>query len=285
MQKVLSFLRLVPGFRSPGHPIRKIAAAIVYCFASLIILAGVFGSSPSNDETKQASSTSSPQVESATAQITGTPLPIQTPFNSKLLETKVTNVIDGDTFTIEGGRIVRMIGIDTPETVHPSKPVQCYGKEASDKTTELIEGQQVRLEKDVSETDRYKRLLRYVWKGEVLINELLVKEGYAQSSSYPPDIKYQNRFVTAQQEARDSQRGLWGSACAIPTSTPKSTPAASPKPVTAPPTPNTGSYICDCSKTCGQMSSCVEAQYQLNVCGCSRRDADGDGIACDAQCQ
>jgi len=164
--------------------------------------------------------------------------------------------------------------------------VQCYGKEASIKTTELIEGQRVKLEKDVSETDKYKRLLRYVWKGDILINELLVKEGYAQSSSYPPDIKYQDRFVTAQQEARNSQKGLWSSACATPTSTPQLTPVVSPKPVIAPPTQNTGgSWACNCSKTCGQMSSCAEAQYQLNVCGCSRRDADGDGIACDSQCQ
>lgn len=269
--KDFSFLRHIPGFRSSGHPIRKVAAAVFYGFVLLVILAGFSGNSSGN-KSNPVSPSLSPQVESAAVQLNETPLPTLSPL---FTDTIVTNVIDGDTFTIEGGKVVRIIGIDTPETVHPSKPMQCYGKEASNKITELIEGQKIRLEKDVSETDKYNRLLRYVWKGEVLINELLVKEGYAQSSSYPPDIKYQERFVAAQQEARDNQRGLWGSACAV---------IVSPKP-TASPVQNTGgSYICNCSKTCPNMS-CSEAQYQLNVCGCSRRDADGDGIACDAQCQ
>lgn len=284
MQKVVSLLKLIPGFRSSGHPIRKVVAFIVYGFVLLTVLVGVFGSS-SNKKNGQISPTPSPQAVEIQV-----PSPLPTPLDSLFTETVVTNVIDGDTFTIEGGKVVRMIGMDTPETVHPSKPVQCYGKEASVKTTELIEGQKVRLEKDVSETDKYKRLLRYVWKGEILINELLVKEGYAQSSSYPPDIKYQDKFIAAQKDARDNQRGLWGSVCtSTPTPTPTSmVPLTTAKPTTQPtvqPTQNTGgSYVCNCSKTCGQMG-CDEAQYQLNTCGCSRRDADGDGTACDAQCQ
>lgn len=127
---------------------------------------------------------------------------------------KVVNVVDGDTMKIDSGETIRYIGIDTPETVHPSKPVMCYGKEASNKNAELVEGKIVELEKDVSETDKYGRLLRYVWLGEVLINEVLLREGYAQSSSYPPDVKYQDRFVAAQQLAHEEQKGLWSSACA-----------------------------------------------------------------------
>jgi len=193
---------------------------------------------------------------------------------------------------------VRYIGIDTPENVHPSKQVQCYGKEASEKNTELVEGKVVELEKDVSERDKYGRLLRYIWLGDMLINEILVREGYAQSSSYPPDVKYQDRFVAAQSVARSEQKGLWGPVCNVP-STPKATTV---KPTSAPiqnpvqdaggsaSSGNTqpatgGSYSCNCSKTCPQMSSCAEAQYQLNVCGCSKRDADKDGIACDSDCQ
>lgn len=280
MQKVVSLFKLIPGFRSSGHPVRKVVAFIVYGFVFLTVLVGIFGGS-SNKKNNQISPTPSPQAVEIQV-----PSPLPTPLDSLFTDTIVTNVIDGDTFTIEGGKVVRMIGMDTPETVHPSKPVQCYGKEASAKTTELIEGQKVRLEKDVSETDKYKRLLRYVWKDGVLINELLVKEGYAQSSSYPPDVKYQDKFVAAQKEARDSQRGLWGSVCtATPTPTPKSTPIVLPKPIIAPPTQNTGgSYTCNCSKTCGQMG-CDEAQYQLDTCGCKARDADKDGTACDSQCQ
>lgn len=81
---------------------------------------------------------------------------------------KVVRVIDGDTIEIEGGDRVRYIGIDTPETVDPRKPVQCYGQEASNKNKELVEGKTVELEKDVSETDKYGRLLRYVWLGDML---------------------------------------------------------------------------------------------------------------------
>jgi len=219
---------------------------------------------------------------------------------------KVTRAIDGDTIEIEGGQKVRYIGIDTPETVDPRKSVQCFGKEASDKNKELVEGKDVELEKDVSETDKYGRLLRYVWIEDLLINEFLVQEGYAQSSTYPPDVKYQERFKEAERQAREEGKGLWGEICAVtptPTKiiTPTPTPTVSTSKTTTPKTPTptpspqsqilqptqpvSGSYVCDCSKTCPQMSSCAEAQYQLNVCGCQARDADKDGIACDADCQ
>ncbi|MEK7091291.1 MAG: thermonuclease family protein [Patescibacteria group bacterium] len=209
MQMVLSFVRHIPGFRSSGHPIRKIAATIFYGFVLLVILAS-FSGNYSDKKDNLVSPSLSPQVESVAVQIIETTPPTSTPSSSLFIDAIVTNVIDGDTFTIEGGKVVRMIGIDTPETVHPSKPVQCYGKEASAKTTELIEGQKIRLEKDVSETDKYNRLLRYIWKGEVLINELLVKEGYAQSSSYPPDIKYQDRFVAPPSKRPETARRVCG---------------------------------------------------------------------------
>lgn len=122
---------------------------------------------------------------------------------------KVTRVIDGDTIEIEGGERIRYIGIDTPETVDPRKPVQCFGVEASRKNKELVDGKEVRLEKDITDKDKYGRLLRYVWVGETLINLELVKQGFAQSYSYPPDVKYQDDFVKAEREARDAKRGLW----------------------------------------------------------------------------
>lgn len=223
-------------------------------------------------------------------------------FNPSRYKAKVINVIDGDTIKIEGGQVVRYIGIDTPETVHPSKPVQCYGKEASDKNKELVEGKEVKLEKDVSETDKYGRLLRYVWLGDMLVNEYLVREGYAQSSSYPPDVKYQDRFVEAQRQAREEKKGLWGDIYnaqltqtqqaqqQTTTSTQNTQPiikqTTTPAQTQAQPSNQTsGSYTCDCFKTCSQMSSCAEAQYQLNVCGCRARDADEDGVACDSDCQ
>ena len=122
----------------------------------------------------------------------------------------VTRVIDGDTIVLQGGARVRYIGIDTPETSDPRKPVQCFGKEAAGKNRELVEGKIVRLEKDITETDKYGRLLRYIWVGDVLVNESLVKEGYAYSSAYPPDVRYQDRFDKAQEFAQERNIGLWG---------------------------------------------------------------------------
>ena len=126
-------------------------------------------------------------------------------------EVIVTRVVDGDTIEIEGGKKVRYIGIDTPETSHPSKPVECYGKEATDKNRELVEGKMVVLEKDISETDRYGRLLRYVWVNGEMVNELLVRQGFAQVSTYPPDVKYQQLFLEGERIAREEMLGFWGS--------------------------------------------------------------------------
>lgn len=104
---------------------------------------------------------------------------------------KVIRVIDGDTVVIEGGRKVRYIGMNTPETVDPRKPIQCFGREASNYNKELVGGKMVRLEKDVSETDRYDRLLRYVYVDNIFVNLKLVEDGYARVSTFPPDVKYQ----------------------------------------------------------------------------------------------
>lgn len=216
----------------------------------------------------------------------------------------VVRVIDGDTIELETGEKVRYIGIDTPETKHPSVDIECYGKEASDKNKELVEGKGVRLEKDVSETDKYNRLLRYIYIDNIFVNEYLVKEGFAKSSSYPPDIKHQDQLKEAEKYARENNKGLWGEICNLePSPTPivtnTSIPTFVPDPTSVPvqlketettesviaPSPVTvSSYGCDCGKTCSQMSSCDEAYYQLNVCGCSVRDGDNDGVPCEIIC-
>ena len=138
----------------------------------------------------------------------------QTPARpSDLTEASVTRVIDGDTIEVEiegESYKVRYIGIDTPELHHPTKPVGYYAQEAYEKNRELVEGKTVMLEKDVSETDRYGRLLRYMYVGDVFVNVYLVQQGYAQVSTYPPDVKYQEHFLRLQREAREAGRGLWG---------------------------------------------------------------------------
>lgn len=122
---------------------------------------------------------------------------------------KVKRVIDGDTIELASGKRVRYIGIDTPETVDPRKPVQCFGREAKTENERLVSGKNIRLEKDISETDKYGRLLRYIYVDNVMVNEELVKNGFAHASSFPPDIKHQDRFLLAEKEARENNRGLW----------------------------------------------------------------------------
>jgi micrococcal nuclease len=127
-------------------------------------------------------------------------------------------VVDGDTIEVEmDGRrhTVRYIGIDTPEVADPRRPVMCYGEEASRRNRQLVEGKTILLEKDVSETDRYGRLLRYVWADGVFVNAALVREGYARVYTVPPDVRYAELFRRLEREAREQGRGLWG-ACPAP---------------------------------------------------------------------
>ena len=127
----------------------------------------------------------------------------------------VGKVVDGDTIDLEDGRVVRLVGIDTPETVDPKRPVGCFGKEASNETKGLLTGKVVILQKDISETDKYKRLLRYIYlpleNGSTLfVNDYLVREGFAKVYTYPPDTKFDEQFKAAEKQAREGRRGLWG---------------------------------------------------------------------------
>lgn len=124
----------------------------------------------------------------------------------------VARVVDGDTIELVGGERVRYVGIDTPETVDPRKPVMCFGHEASAKNKELVEGKEVRLVRDITDRDKYGRLLRYVYVGDLFVNDALVRQGYAHAYTYPPDVAMNERFLAAEREARAAGRGLW-SAC------------------------------------------------------------------------
>lgn len=125
----------------------------------------------------------------------------------------VTRTIDGDTIEvlIDGNtEKIRLIGIDTPESVHPdqSKNVP-EGKIASEFTKSKLEGKQVAIELDVEERDRYGRLLAYVWIDNVMFNKTLLSEGLAQVSTYPPNVKYVDDFLALEKQARENSVGLW----------------------------------------------------------------------------
>lgn len=125
---------------------------------------------------------------------------------------KVTRVIDGDTFEIEGGIKIRLIGMDTPEMKNKNKTIDCFAVEAKKKMESLVGGKEVVLVKDVSETDKYGRLLRYVYLGDEMVNDTLLKEGYAKISTFPPDVKFKDVFLSSERQAREVKAGLW-SAC------------------------------------------------------------------------
>ena len=160
--------------------------------------------------------------------------------SGNFVEANVVKVVDGDTIHVKIGSSiynVRMVGVDTPETVHPKKPVQFYGKEASNYTKSQLTGKKVYLQKDVTDRDKYGRILRYVWlsrpssnepsKQDVInkmYNAQLVKNGYAHAYSYPPDVKYIPIFRELEANARNKNLGLWNKALAdkfVPTKTHK----------------------------------------------------------------
>ncbi|NQT07098.1 MAG: thermonuclease family protein [Candidatus Omnitrophica bacterium] len=122
----------------------------------------------------------------------------------------VKRVIDGDTILLANGERVRYIGINTPETKHPYKPVERFGEEASQYNKKLVSGKWVKLEFDAQRKDRYGRLLAYVYTDGLFINAKLVEDGYAQVYTVPPNVKYQEEFLRLQLKARKERRGLWG---------------------------------------------------------------------------
>jgi micrococcal nuclease len=128
------------------------------------------------------------------------------------LEGRVVRVVDGDTILVQvEGRVekVRYIGVNTPEVHHPIRGEEPGGREATAVNRDLVGGKQVRLELDIQVRDRYGRLLAYVWAGELMINAELVRRGYAQVMTIPPNVRYQELLLKLQREARQAGRGLW----------------------------------------------------------------------------
>ncbi|MGH7311836.1 MAG: thermonuclease family protein [Candidatus Rokuibacteriota bacterium] len=124
----------------------------------------------------------------------------------------VVRVVDGDTIHVRvDGRVerVRYIGVNTPELRHPTRGAEPGGREARTVNAALVAGKRARLELDVQQRDRHGRLLAYVWVHGVMVNAELVRRGYAQVMTVPPNVRYQELFLALQRDARQSGRGLW----------------------------------------------------------------------------
>jgi micrococcal nuclease len=124
----------------------------------------------------------------------------------------VVKVVDGDTIHVrmdERVEKVRYIGVNTPEVHHPTRGEEPGGREASEANRRLVAGRHVRLELDVRSRDRHGRLLAYVWVGDTMVNAELVRQGYAQVMTVPPNVRYQRLFLDLQRDARQAGRGLW----------------------------------------------------------------------------
>jgi micrococcal nuclease len=134
--------------------------------------------------------------------------PVQSPQDEVIL---VERVVDGDTLVILGGDRVRLIGVDTPETHHPTKPAQPFGQEAFEFTRRIAEGKQVVLRFDPAETkDRYGRTLAYVYVDGQFLNEALIREGLARAlTNYPFSSEMKTRFRAAEAQAKAAKRGVW----------------------------------------------------------------------------
>ncbi|MGD7043801.1 thermonuclease family protein [Jeotgalibacillus proteolyticus] len=126
---------------------------------------------------------------------------------------QVINIVDGDTIDVRlsngAEERIRLLLIDTPETKHPRLGVQPFGVEAADYTKEALLGKTVKLEKDISDRDRYGRVLAYIWIDNNLFNEELIRQGLARVAVYPPDLKYEDQFKRVQSVAREEARGIW----------------------------------------------------------------------------
>ncbi len=205
-------------------------------------------------------------------------------------DTAVESVVDGDTIVITGGTRVRLIGIDTPETKDPRKPVQCFGLEAAAYTSSLLApGTAVRLVYDVERLDRYGRTLAYVYRlsDGILVNAALVADGYAQVATFPPNVAHTEELTQLARMAREEGRGLW-SACGGEAGAPEPPSAG----IAPPPVARGGSGSCDPSYP----DACIPSAPPDLDCGdiAERRfrvlppdphgfdGRNGDGLGCES---
>lgn len=261
--------------------------------------------SPSKPEQKQAEVTPTPQAQTATAETsqeqTTTPTDTKDDPKTGKQEAKVTRVIDGDTIEVSlNGKIetIRFIGVNTPETIDPRKPVECFGERASTVAKENLNGEIVWLEADPTqgERDKYSRLLRFVWTDDATVDfgKVMIATGFAYEYTYNTLYKYQAEYKQAQKEAEQGKKGLWAdNACPTATTKPATQPTSAPTQSSGTTTSGGGACKYSCTspdRDCSDFSSHAEAQAFFNCCGFTAENDPmkldsvgvGDGVACES---
>jgi micrococcal nuclease len=193
--------------------------------------------------------------------------------NMKYIDAQVTDVVDGDTIHVlihNKKETVRLVLVDTPETKHPTKPIQPYGPEAAQFAKDLLEGNEVKLEQDVSTTDRYGRLLMYVWLNDRMVNEILLEKGLARVAVFPPNVKYVESFRAVQKKAQEAKLGIWSLENYVKDNGFETV-------ATTAPLDQIEKYA-----SCSAVRAAGKAPIHKGVLGYSRLlDRDGDGVGCE----
>lgn len=295
----LALLPIVIGFVQSKWNIQVTKTKKIVFFVIGFLILGISMGSSDTTEEKATTGENSDQQTSPIAQVVqeSVALSQEQPVEVQKTLYPVLAVVDGDTVSVEiDGKkeVLRLIGINTPETVDPRTPVQCFGKEASAKAKEILIGKKVFVEGDStqSERDKYNRLLRYIFLEDgTNFNKLMIEEGYAYEYTYNAPYKYQEEFKNAEKAAREAQKGLWAEdTCNGELQTPKSSASTDNSSLetgatTAKTETNSSSgQSCAGKHLCGQMTSCKEAYFYLNSCGVSSLDRDKDGVPCETIC-
>ncbi|HVB65561.1 MAG TPA: thermonuclease family protein [Nitrolancea sp.] len=199
----------------PQHaPLRGISHRICW-----MLIAFVIGCSGTACTGVSPMSTTVASRDTSTGSFRPTPSATSVPHSlTSLIDATVVRVVDGDTIIVDidgSQERLRLIGMNTPELNKPDGPAECYATEATKRTQELVDAAngRVQLERDVSESDQYGRMLRYVWlvnpDGMQMLNEALVEGGFARAVTYRPDVKYQSILNREQNDAKNHNLGLW----------------------------------------------------------------------------
>jgi micrococcal nuclease len=276
---------------------------VLFGVAGIIGIVSIVSSFTHTGQTKQQSITTSndtgseiSSLQEAPQSVVGTPTASNLEVSPDTELYAVESVVDGDTIKIRMGEkieTIRFIGIDTPETVHPSKPVQCFGREASNKTKELLTGKNVRIETDDSQgkRDKYERLLAYVFLDDgTNVNKLLVSDGFAYEYTYNLPYKYQSEFKKAESDAKLNKRGLWADGVCSETNKAVSVPlpVKTAVPQTSSHCDSNYSGVCvpiasdvDCASGSGNGPAYVDGPVYIIGVDVYGLDRDGDGVACE----